>query len=89
VWRAASDGSLSVFAGDGSEGFVNGPAPVARFHDLVTTITGGKGKSGSRDGTGGPDGTAQLDAPQGLLLDGKGTLFVVDYGNDCIRAVTL
>jgi sugar lactone lactonase YvrE len=97
-------GEVSTFAGDGTDGFLDGPAAKARFsnptsvarddaHGLlfvadpgnhrIRAITddgqvvtfAGNGGSSSKDGTGGPNGTAEFDlivaialSPQGLFV---------------------
>jgi hypothetical protein len=51
----------------------------------VTTFAGSPLAEGSTNGT----GTAALfDAPQGIVIDGSGNLFVADTGNVMIRKIT-
>ncbi len=52
----------------------------------VTTLAG-NGTQGYADGTGGPTGTAEFDAPTGLAVDAFGDVYVADYGNNRIRVV--
>jgi sugar lactone lactonase YvrE len=51
---------------------------------LVTTLAGMPGVWGSADGT---NSGARLFAPEGIVVDGVGTLFVMDSGNQLIRKV--
>src|SRR5450432_1083192 len=51
----------------------------------VTTIAG-NGSAGYREGA---KGQAQFSAPSGVCVDGKGNLFVADYGNNVIRKIVL
>ncbi|HUB05492.1 MAG TPA: hypothetical protein VMB50_00740 [Myxococcales bacterium] len=51
----------------------------------VATLAGG-GPAGYLDATG---VAAEFDGPQGLALDGLGTLYVADLGNERIRSITL
>lgn len=51
----------------------------------VSTLAGLAGTSGSSDGTG---TTARFNRPQGVTVDGAGTVTVADYGNHAIRQVT-
>ena len=51
----------------------------------VTTFTGIAGKPGQVDGA---RATAQFNQPNGLALAPSGTLYVADYGNSCIRAIS-
>jgi sugar lactone lactonase YvrE len=52
---------------------------------VVTTFAGTAGLPGSADGTG---AAARFDAPQGIVADTAGNLFVADTGNHTIRKVT-
>jgi len=53
----------------------------------ITTVagTGAEGFSGD----GGPAAKAQLKVPHGIVLDGRGGLFIADIGNNRIRRVDL
>ena len=51
----------------------------------ISTVAG-TGERGF-DGDGGPATEAQLGEMRGLAVDGSGSLYVVDYGNDRIRKV--
>lgn len=53
----------------------------------ILTIVGNGQKSISGDG--GPATSAQLASPEGVAVDGAGSLFIADYANDRIRKVTL
>jgi len=53
----------------------------------ITTVAG-TGKEGF-SGDGGPATQAQLKVPHGIVLDGRGGLFIADIGNNRIRRVDL
>jgi sugar lactone lactonase YvrE len=52
----------------------------------VTTIAGAAGQTGTLDAVG---TAARFDEPEGLSLDGKGTLYITDTNNDTVRAYAL
>jgi sugar lactone lactonase YvrE len=49
----------------------------------VTTFAG-NGQYGPQDGTGGPNGTAELFGPAGVAVDGSGNVYVADTLNERI-----
>jgi len=51
----------------------------------VTTIAG-NGNAGYKEGA---KSQAEFSAPSGVCVDGKGNLFVADYGNNVIRKIVL
>ncbi len=51
----------------------------------VSTFAGALGSSGSNDGTG---PVARFNIPNGLAIDGAGTIYVADTGNSTIRKIT-
>jgi len=53
----------------------------------VTTLAG-NGTRGYADGTCGPDGTAEFDAPYGVTVDAQGGVYVADMDNNRIRKIT-
>ena len=55
--------------------------------DKITTFAGSV--DGGFSGDGGPANKAKLSSPEGLFLDEKGVLYIVDAGNGCIRRVGL
>jgi hypothetical protein len=52
----------------------------------VTTLAGGPGQRGHRDGA--DPHLARFDDPQGLAVDSAGTIYVADRGNHVIRAIS-
>ncbi len=52
----------------------------------VTTLAG-NGTAGYADGTGGPRGSAEFDAPTGVAVDAQGFVYVADYLNNRIRKI--
>jgi len=52
---------------------------------VVTTLAGTPGMPGSADGTG---AAARFSSPQGVAVDGAGTVYVADTNNDTLRKVT-
>jgi sugar lactone lactonase YvrE len=53
---------------------------------IITLVAGGNGTNFSGDG--GPAINAQLDDPQGVTVDGNGTIFIADEDNARIRMIT-
>lgn len=51
----------------------------------VSTVAGAAGQAGSADGTG---TAARFSAPQGVVVDAGGSLYVADTGNLTIRKIT-
>ena len=58
---------------------------VSAATGVITTIAG-DGTPGF-SGNGGPATAAQLNAPAGVVVDQSGNLYIVDQGNNCVRAV--
>jgi hypothetical protein len=54
-------------------------------HNLVSTIAGVAGASGSADGTG---SASRFNGPAGICVDGNGNLYVSDIWNHTIRKIT-
>jgi hypothetical protein len=52
---------------------------------VVTTLAGGVGLTGTNDG---PGSTARFNYPQGVAVDGAGSVYVADTSNHTIRKVT-
>jgi sugar lactone lactonase YvrE len=50
---------------------------------VVTTIAGAAGQTGATDGVG---VAARFAEPEGLALDGQGTLYITDTNNETVRA---
>jgi len=60
--------------------------PTLTFPDVVTTLAGSAGQSGSSDGTG---SAARFDGPTGVAVDSAGNFYVADNGNQEIRKISL
>jgi trimeric autotransporter adhesin len=58
---------------------------VSATTGLISTIAG-DGTAGY-SGNGGPAISAQLDAPAAVAVDQAGNVYIVDQGNNCVRAV--
>ncbi len=77
----AVDGAENVYAANGD---LNQIVRIdAAGH---TTVIAGTGVAGF-GGDGGPAGSAQLNSPSGLAIDGQGNLYVADTGNNRIRMI--
>ncbi len=75
------DGSGNVYVADKGNHKILKVTPAG----VVTTLAG-NGTAGSGDGTGAGAG---LNAPQGVVVDGKGNVYVADSGNNKIRKVVV
>lgn len=92
VVAAAIAGVVLVIAGSGAKGGLAGATASAAAGggsgpsaSAVANVAG-TGVPGSA-GDGGAATRAQLDAPSGLAVDGRGDLFIADTGNCRVRAV--
>eukprot|EP00698_Gefionella_okellyi_P006317 TRINITY_DN15694_c0_g1_i2.p1 TRINITY_DN15694_c0_g1~~TRINITY_DN15694_c0_g1_i2.p1 ORF type:complete len:500 (-),score=71.23 TRINITY_DN15694_c0_g1_i2:16-1515(-) len=87
--RAAPEGGVSL-ATCCYRGFMyiadafNHRVEVLDMHTNVITTLAGSGLEGFTDG---PLAEAQFAEPRGLAVDGKGILYVADYGNHRIRRI--
>ena len=77
----AVDGSGNVFVADTSNDTIRKITPGG----VVTTFAGTAGGLGNNDGTG---AAAQFNNPIGVVVNGSGTLFVVDQVNHTVRQIT-
>ena len=59
---------------------------AAGFNNLVSTVAGQPGVSGSSDGTG---TSAQFNHPEGITSDGSGNVYIVDTVNSTIRKLVV
>jgi len=76
-----NNASTNLFVSDYFNNTVRQITPA----QVVTTIAGLAGSMGSADGTG---SAARFWAPQGMAVNGSGTIYVADTANSTIRAVT-
>jgi sugar lactone lactonase YvrE len=53
-------------------------APLAPCQQVTLSTLAGNGTNGQVDGTGGPDGTTELDAPIAVAVDGAGFVYASD-----------
>jgi len=72
----AVDASGNIFVADTGNNRIRKIDPAGN----VTTVAG-NGQPSSGVGTGGPDGTAEFNHPNGLVLDSRGDVFVADADN--------
>jgi sugar lactone lactonase YvrE len=79
----AVDGAGNLCIADRSNQRVRMVSPAG----LVTTVAG-TGTAGY-NGDGGPAGSAQLNAPSGVAVDGAGNLYIADRSNQRVRMVDL
>jgi sugar lactone lactonase YvrE len=77
----AADGSGNVYVAD----LYNHTIRKITSAGAVTTVAGSAGLSGSTDGTG---AAARFYFPEGVAVDGSGTLYVADTYNNTIRKIT-
>lgn len=82
-WPAGSaiDGGGNVYVAD----TFNHTIRKIAIGGAVTTLAGSAGVAGTNNGSG---GSALFNAPQGLVVDGSGNVYVADTGNHAIRRVT-
>ena len=78
----AVDGAGDIYVADTLNHTLRKVTPLG----VVSTLAGIPGASGSTDGAG---SAARFFGPQGIALDGAGSLFVADTNNHTIRKVTL
>jgi uncharacterized repeat protein (TIGR02543 family) len=75
----AVDNAGNIYVADQSNQAIRKITPSG----IVTTLAGQSGNPGSADGIG---SVTRFDRPQGVAIDGVGTLYVADSGNSTVRA---
>jgi uncharacterized protein (TIGR03437 family) len=65
-----------------------GTHQILKFAGGAVTVVAGSG-SAAFGGDGGPANRALLNKPSGLAIDGNGTLYVADSGNQRVRTITM
>lgn len=83
-WNVASDGAGNLYVADRDNHVIR---RMETSTGQVTTVAGVAGFSGSLDGSTGS--SARFYRPQGLDVDGLGSLYVADTYNHTIRKVVL
>src|ERR1035437_9489238 len=78
------DTNGNLYVVDNYENTIRKVAPVGT-NWVVTTIAGTAGNNGSANGT---NGVAHFYEPASITMDGPGSLYVADGGNNTIRKVT-
>ncbi len=78
------DSAGNLYVADYSNDAIRKVAPVGT-NWIVTTLAGVAGVAGSADGAG---SAARFNGPNGVAVDGAGSLYVADYNNHAIRKVT-
>lgn len=83
AFLAMNQGDGTLFVSDGANHVIRRvrPGPQGKTETLA-----GTGVAGSRDG---PLSEAMFDNPQGVALDDRGNLWVVDSGNHVVRRINL
>jgi len=80
-WGVAVDGAGTVYVADESNHTIRAITSAR----VVTTLAGTAGANGSTDGAG---SAARFSSPEGVAVDGGGTVYVGDTGNNTIRRIT-
>lgn len=81
----ALDAGGNLYVADAFNNAIRKLTPIST-NWVVTTIGGLTGSPGDSDGA---DNAAAFNNPQGLVVDGNGTLYLTDSGNGTIRRATL
>ena len=78
--QAALDAQGNLYVTDSDNHCIRKVTPSG----VVSTLAG-RGTAGYLDG---PAATAAFNYPTGVAVDGQGTVYVADYNNNCIRAIS-
>ena len=78
----ALDGAGNLYISDSSNHCIRMVTPSGS----ISRIAGGGGTAGY-GGDGGMASAALMRAPAGVAVDPDGTIFIADYGNNCIRKI--
>lgn len=82
VEGVATDSAGNVYLADSPDHRIRRIRP----NGVIETVAG-TGEAGF-SGDGGPANAARLNAPYGIAVDGRGNLFIADYGNQRVRRVS-
>jgi len=88
LFGIAADSAANLYATDYGSSTIRKLTPgvaAGQTNWTVSTIAGSVGGFGSADGTG---SAAQFLNPYGIAVDGTGSLYVADAGNETIRKIT-
>ncbi|MEO6993560.1 MAG: FG-GAP-like repeat-containing protein [Lacunisphaera sp.] len=77
----AIDSGGNLYVADSTNGTIRKVSPTG----LVTTLAG---MAGTRSSTDGMRSQAGFDSPEGVAVDGAGTVYVADLGNNTVRKIT-
>lgn len=79
----ARDAAGDLFIADTEDNVVREVSPNGTIH-----LVAGNGTEGDRGQFGGPATRAELNSPQGVVVNAKGDVFIADSGNNMVREVT-